>query len=230
MRRKETKMNEVMQFVKKSDTTTELYIYGEIRKQEVWEILFDVESEHVSALSFKDALDQVDTPNLCVRINSMGGSVSEGLAIYNLLNSFGGNVTTIVDGFACSIASVIFMAGSKRIVPESALLMIHNAWSKAEGDAHTMRKAADDLEKITQPSINIYTSKTILTEAEIRNMMDQETWLEAKEAYEFGFATVLEKAEANQCLNDRYLAHLIKENKELRTKITNLGEQDDDFF
>ena len=109
-------------FQKVDENNTELFIYGEIRQKGLWtriiEKEYDVESTDVSAMGFKEALNNVDTPNLTVRINSMGGSVSEGLAIYNLLSDFKGNVTTIVDGFACSAASVVFMAGHKRIVPE----------------------------------------------------------------------------------------------------------------
>ena len=139
-----------MQFKKIDDNTSELLIYGDIRKKNLFEIFFgeEVDEGRTSALELSEILNQIDTPNLTVRINSYGGVVSEGLAIYNLLKSFKGNVKTIVDGFACSAASVIFMAGKERVVPESSLLMIHNAWTSAEGDHNDLRKAADELVKV----------------------------------------------------------------------------------
>lgn len=206
-----------MQFRQVNEETTELLIYGEIAKKSFWEVLLGVENPNrIDALSFKEAIDKVDTPKLSVRINSMGGSVSEGLAIYNSLKEFDGKVTTIVDGFACSAASFIFMAGYKRIMPESSLLMIHNAWSYAEGDHNAMLKAAEDLKVITQPSINIYKSVSNLSEEEIKEMMDKETWIDANKAFEYQFSTAIERSEAKQSINDRYLRKLIQENQELK--------------
>jgi ATP-dependent Clp protease, protease subunit len=205
-----------LQFEKIDDSTTELYIYGEIRKKDIIDMWFGDDETRIDAFTFKDAINAVDTDNLIVRLNSMGGSVSEGLAIYNLLNEFKGNLTTIVDGFACSAASVIFMAGKKRIVPESGLLMIHNAWSYALGDSNAMKKAAEDLEKITQPSINIYVSKTGLEESKVKEMMDKETWITSQEALEMGFATTIEKDdEAKQSLETHYLHKMVMRLKEL---------------
>ena len=81
-------MNDVMQFKQKNETTTEMYVYGEIRKKGLFEMWFGDDETRTGAFDIKDALEKVTTPNLTVRINSMGGSVSEGLAIYNLLESF----------------------------------------------------------------------------------------------------------------------------------------------
>ena len=97
-------------FNKIDDQTTEMYIYGDIRKKNIIERWLNIPSEATDAFTLKDAINTVDTPNLVVRINSYGGDVAEGLAIYSLLSSFKGHLTTIVDGFACSAASVIFMA------------------------------------------------------------------------------------------------------------------------
>ena len=212
-------------FQKVDENNTELYIYGEIRKKDIWDVFFGDDDTRTGAFEFKDALAQVDTPNLTVRINSMGGSVSEGLAIYNLLNDFKGNVTTIVDGFACSAASVIFMAGDKRIVPESGLLMIHNAWGVAEGDSNAMKKYAEDLEKITQPSVNIYVSKTGLSEEKVKEMMDKETWITSAEALKLNFATAIEKDDANQSLENHYLYKMVMKLKELE-KVQTVSEED----
>ncbi|WP_159641651.1 head maturation protease, ClpP-related [Erysipelothrix anatis] len=210
--------SDVFQFVKENEMNTNIYVYGEIRKGDFWEKVFGPDETRVDAYSFKDLLASVETPKVTVRINSMGGSVSEGLAIYNQLNDFPGEVETIVDGFACSIASVIFMAGTKRVVPESSLVMIHNAWSSAVGDANAMRKAAELLEKVTTPSINIYQSKTGLDEDYIKSLMDNETWLTSKECFDLRFATAVERNDVKQSLDEQYLSKLILENKELRSQ------------
>lgn len=210
------------QFIKVDDTLTELYIYGDIRKPSIIESWLGIDDEtRVDAYSFKDALANVDTPNLLVRINSDGGSVNEGLAIYSLLKDFKGHVTTKVDGWACSAASVIFMAGQERIIPESGLIMIHNASVSCEGDANSLRKMASDLDVITQPSVNIYVSCTGLPEKEIKLMMDEETWMDSREAFDKGFATSIQKdTEAQQSVG------CMKESiHKLLNKIDNLKEQ-----
>ena len=211
-------------FNKIDENTTELYIYGDIRKKSIIEKWLNLPSESTDAFTLKDAINAIDTPNLVVRINSYGGSVSEGLAIYSLLSEFKGHVTTIVDGFACSAASIIFMAGETRIVPENGLLMIHNAWSYAEGDSNAMKKMAEDLEKITQPSVNIYTSKTKLSEEEIKEKMDRETWITSKEAFEWGFATSIERNEAKQSLECNFVYNLVMRNKELEASLESKQE------
>lgn len=212
-----------LSFRKVDDNTTELFIYGDVRKKSFIERWLDIPTEELTdAFTLKDALNAIDTPNLVVRINSYGGSVSEGLAIYSLLSEFKGNLTTIVDGFACSAASVIFMAGKNRIVPENGLLMIHNAWSSASGDSNVMKKAAEDLEKITQPSINIYVSKTNLSEDEIKEKMDRETWITSKEAFEWGFATSIERNEARQSLECNFVHNLVMKNKQLEKELETL--------
>lgn len=214
------------EFVKLNDEITELYIYGDIRKPGLIEKWLGVDDEtRVDAFSFKDALNEVDTPKLVVRINSMGGDVSEGLAIYGLLSDFKGELITKVDGFACSAASIIFMAGEKRIVPTNGLIMIHNAWSCAEGNANDFRKFADDLDMITKPSLNIYCEKTGLDENEIKSMMDEETWMDYKIAIEKGFATNVENANnIQQSISDinKYLQKTIRENIKLKEEKNHL--------
>lgn len=215
---------EKMEFKQENEVNTNLFIYGEIRKKDFWDSYFGDDEGVVGALDFKDTLSNVTTPKLTVRINSMGGSVSEALAIYNLLLDFEGEVTTMIDGFACSAASIIFMAGTKRIAPESSLLMIHNAWSNVSGDSNAMRKAAEDLEKITQPSVNIYVNRTSLTEDQVKEKMDNETWITSQEAYDWGFATAIEKNEAQQSISDSYLRKLIMENKVLSEAIQSTNQ------
>lgn len=212
-------MNKLIRIDKADETNTNLYLYGEIRKENWIEKWLGFEGSEADALSLRDALELIDTPKLTVRINSMGGSVSEGLAIYNQLNDFKGEVTTVIDGFACSVAAVIFMAGDKRIANEGSLLMIHNAWSNITGDHNDLAKASEDLKKITQPSINIFQSKTNLEEERIVELMDKETWLSSQEAYDYGFATSMTRSEAKQSLDDKYFYNMVMKLKELEGEL-----------
>lgn len=129
-----------------------------------------------------------------LHINSPGGSVFEGLAIYNFLRSLSARVTTIVEGVAASIAAVIAMAGDRVMIPENGFLMIHNPISIAMGEADDMRQVADFLEKITGTIAGIFAKKTGLEEKEIRKLMAETTWMDGKEAVEKGFATDLTDA------------------------------------
>lgn len=218
-------MDKFLNFNKVSESETELYVYGDIRKKGEIEKWLGFGEDVTEAFSLKDALNAVDTPNLTVRINSYGGSVSEGLAIYSLLSEFKGHLKTIVDGFACSAASVIFMAGQERVVPENGLLLIHNAWTEARGDSNTMRKVAEDLEKITQPSINIYVSKTGQTEEKIKQMMDREDWITSQEAYELGFSTTQVRKDSMQSLEADFVYNLVMKNKELQQIVQEKTEE-----
>ena len=198
-----------------SEDSATLYIYGDITSIKLFE-------NDVCVYDLAKEIGDLNGKALTVRINSYGGEVAEGLAIYNLLKSYEGEVTTICDGFACSAASVVFMAGTKRIMPRSSLLMIHNAWTWASGDADDLRKAADDLEKITQPSVEIYTSVSNLDADEIKAMMDAETWIDADEALDFGFATEISEEAAMQSLEDGILAKTVFKNKQLEKRIKEL--------
>ena len=103
--------------------------------------------------------------------------------------------------------------------------MIHNAWSYASGDANALRKQADDLEKITRPSIEIYKEVSNLDEDTIQKMMDEETWITQDEALEWGFATDIQKNAVNQSINAQYhLGHEIMRNKELARENRKLKE------
>lgn len=104
--------------------------------------------------------------------------------------------------------------------------MIHNAWSYASGDSNALRKRADELEKITQPSIEAYKSVSNLSESEIKMMMDQEEWITADEAYSYGFATEIVEEVAKQSVHDTMMSKVVyrcksleKENQELKQKI-----------
>ena len=178
--------------LEKTNQTATLNIYGDITSW-AWE---DNSWGDVSANLLSKQLEALgDVNEIHVFINSYGGEVAEGLAIYNALRRHNAKVVTYCDGFACSIASVIFMAGDERIMNEASLLMIHNAWTWASGNSAELRKQADDLEKITQASVEAYKAHSTLTEKQIKKLMDAETWILPSEALEYGFATKIDKTE-----------------------------------
>ena len=160
-------------------------IYGDVTS---WPWL---ESD-VSAYNLSKQIEDLDVDTINVGINSYGGEVAEGLAIYNALKRHKAKVVTRCDGFACSVASVIFAAGDERVMSESSLLMIHNAWTSVCGDASELRKQADDLEKINEASVKAYMSIASVDEEELRALMDEETWISPEEAVDMGLATSIE--------------------------------------
>lgn len=186
--------------LEKANQTATINIYGDITSW-AWEELGEM-----SAVNLSKQLDAMgDVEQIDVFINSYGGEVAEGLAIYNALRRHNAKVRTYCDGFACSIASVIFMAGDERIMNESSLLMIHNAWTYAVGNADELRKQAEDLEKITQASVEAYKAHSSLTEEEIKELMNNETWILPEEALEYGFATSIEKTESANAKQNAFL-------------------------
>lgn len=165
--------------------SADLYIFGEIAPDGR---VYENDSDK-SAYSIVNELKKASSNNINVHINSMGGDVGEGLAIYNTLKNSGKNVTTYCDGFACSAASVVFMAGSERVMSRETLLMIHNAWTVSVGNADGLRKDADDLDKINETMSNAYLEGTNISKDDLKTLMDNETWITADEAMQYGFAT-----------------------------------------
>ena len=171
--------------------SADLDIYGDIC--ETW---WDDDTS-VSASALSKQLDELgDVEQINVHINSYGGEVAEGLAIYNALRRHNAKIRTTCDGFACSIASVVFMAGDERLMSSASLLMIHNAFTSAWGaNANDLRKLADDMDIITQASKNAYLSRASIDEEELTALMDAETWITPADAVDMGFATGVEQFE-----------------------------------
>lgn len=142
-----------------------------------------------SAKSFKSELDALgELKTLNVYINSPGGDVFEGVAIYNMLKRHKAYVKVHVDGLAASIASVIAMAADELIMPSNAMLMIHNAWMFTAGNSKDLREAADMLDKVDTSIRQSYLAKAgdKLSEEDLIDLMEAETWLTAQEAYDYG--------------------------------------------
>lgn len=141
----------------------------------------------ISAEEFVAAIP-TDATEIVVRINSPGGSVADGLAIHNYLRDHKANVTTIVDGFAASAASLVMMAGDVRRVHRGSVVMLHNPWTAAVGNAKELRQAAAALDEIGRAMLAIYTGRTGKTDEEIEEMCDEETFIAGARAVELGLA------------------------------------------
>lgn len=166
----------------------ELLLYGEIADYTWW-------GDEVTPKQFKEELDALGgISELRVYINSPGGDVFAGQAIHSMLKRHKARVTVYIDGLAASIASVIAMAGDEVVIPVNAMMMIHQPWTIAAGNAADFRKLADDLDKIAESVVAAYAEKTGLDNEEIIALMDAETWLTAKEAVDLGFADTLEES------------------------------------
>lgn len=143
----------------------------------------------VNAEELAQELAQITAPTIHLRVNSPGGSVFDGLAIYNQLQAHPARVITHVDGIAASIASVIALAGDEVHMAPGAFAMIHNPWSLVVGDAAAMRQEADVLDKVAGSLAGIYAARTGQSVDAMRALMDAETWWTGEDAKEAGYAT-----------------------------------------
>lgn len=161
-------------------------------------LLYGIIGDSSDGLDSKSVIERVqalgDIGDLTIRINSGGGYVFEGLAIYNFLAGHPARKTVIVDGVAASMASAVAMVGDIVRMPENALLMIHSPWNVIGGDADRLRKEAEMLDKVRGSLVAIYAQKTGLGHDRLIAMMEAETWLTASEARALGFADEISEA------------------------------------
>ena len=169
------------------DREAALYIYGDIVTED-WKWL---ESD-VSGHELVQQLDQLDVDLINVYINSYGGFVSEAWAIYNALKRHKAKIRTVCEGFACSAASLIFMAGDERVMLDTSALWIHNVQTFAAGDYKKLQSEAEGAKKLNELSMQVYLEHVNLSKEELAEMMDKETWISPAEALEWGFATAIQ--------------------------------------
>jgi ATP-dependent protease ClpP protease subunit len=169
---------------KTSDDETTIHLYDEVGA-------FGAGSKE-----FLSDLAKLKGQHIHLRINSPGGSVVEGTAIYNALRRHQGGLTVHIDALAASMASVIAMAGAPVYIADNALMMIHNPWTVSMGDSDQLRREADLLDKLKSTLVNAYKRKSGMEEEEIEEMMNKETWLDAVEAVALGFADAIEEGVA----------------------------------
>lgn len=166
--------------VSEDESRAEILIYGDIGGG--W---YD---EGITGASIAKEIAAIDADTIDVRINSGGGLVFEGLAIYNAIARHSAKIVMHVDSIAASIASVILMAGDEIHIAEGAQVMIHKPWSGTWGDATAFRKEADILDKLEKGIIDIYEARTGADRADLEAWVGSETWFTGQEAVDAGFA------------------------------------------
>ncbi|MDE3838654.1 peptidase [Bacillus methanolicus] len=194
--------NKFLEIKNQTDNSADLYFYGDIVSS--WLGAWDDTDQYPEAI--RDFLKGVEGKNLNIYINSGGGSVFAGMAIYNMLKRHQGFKTVYVDGLAASISSVIALAGDRVIVPSNAFLMIHKPWSWSSGNANDFRKLANDLDAIEEGIMNVYAEniKEGVDIEVIRQMVQEETWLNGLEAEKYFNIEVTEPNEAVACVSDYF--------------------------
>lgn len=167
----------------KSATEAEIILYAGIGKDH-WG-----DGSMISAKDFSDKLKEIpDTvKTIHVRINSPGGDVFDGVAIYNRLKQHKAKKIVYIDGLAASIASIIALAGDEIIIGEGALYMIHLPWTYTGGNRMDLENTANRLMDVEEQMLGIYAKKTKIDRSEIRSMLEKETWMGAGDAIELGF-------------------------------------------
>lgn len=186
------------QINKKTDKKGEIFIYGDIVSEEWF-------ANEVTAPEFKKQLDELgNVSEIDVHINSSGGNVFEGHAIYNMLKMHKAKINIYIDALAASIASVIAMSGDTIFMHKNSFLMIHNSWIMTVGNAKELRDTADLLDKTDEASNQAYLDRALnISEEELKELLDAETWLTASEALEKGFIDeILEPNEIAASISD----------------------------
>lgn len=194
----------------------DLYIFGDI--VDAWNTgldeAWDMDLGEVSGLSIVKELKELSASQINVHINSCGGYTSEGLTIYNVLKNHSAKIITYCDGFACSAASLVFMAGDERVMGDASVLMIHNAWSDVQGNAAQLRQQADILEQISKAAGNAYAGKVNISREELDAMLDGEnhegTWILPEDAVKMGFATKIAEEDSSNIANQSVMKQIMQ--------------------
>lgn len=178
--------------------TLDMYIYSDVEADgyDYWR--GEVIKSETSSEFFRQSLEEAgDIAQINIYINSLGGSVMEGVAIYNQLRRHKAHKTVYIDGFACSVASVIAMAGDEVIMPSNTMMMIHAPLTYVVGHASDLRKAADELDRISESTKQAYLQKAKgkLTSEKLEEMYNAETYWSAAECIELGLADRMAEAD-----------------------------------
>jgi ATP-dependent protease ClpP protease subunit len=185
--------------VNAADDSADIYVYGDIGGW--W--------DGIQPADIAKEIADLDVETLNVHVNSPGGIVWDGFAIYNAFAAHSAHVVMNVEAVAASIASVIVMAGDEIRIGESANIMIHKPWSFAIGDADIMRQEAELLDNLEQGIVDIYAARTGNDDAALKNWIKAETWFRGQKAVDEGFA-------------DSVIPNKQKEKKAARSALLNL--------
>lgn len=200
-----------------SGRTADVYIFGDIVDSLTTGIdeLWDVNFGEVSGLSIVNQIKDLDVDEINVHINSCGGYTSEGLAIYNSLKNHCAKVNTYCDGFACSAASLVFMAGDERIMSSASALMIHNAWiDGVSGNEAQLQQQANMLHKVSQAAGNAYAEKVNIPREQLDTLLDGEnhegSWILPDDAVTMGFATSIVTEKTSSIANQSVMRQILQ--------------------
>jgi len=167
------------------DGSADVYLFGDVTSMP-WQ-----ESDASAHTFATDLMALGPVTDITCHISSYGGEVEEGLAIYNALLAHPARITTVCEGFACSIASVIFMAGTDRIMREASELFVHDCWVYTQGDADDLRKTADDLDVQMVACKTAYMRGGIDADT-LDTLLKADSWLTPDQAVAYGFATAID--------------------------------------
>lgn len=202
----------------------EVYIFGDIVASQWFE-------DETSADSFRREVQNLAAEGVSqinVHIDSYGGAVSAGWAIYNVLKDFAGSVDTYADGFVASAAVYPFLAGRNRYANPMSAFFLHQAWTSAGGNADELRKAADEIEKFNAIGLEAFAAAGMDKE-KILELEKDETWLTASEALELGLATEIvdrsEERAAQQSVRGMVLKAVTEQSRQRREKDKEKSEQ-----
>ncbi|WP_227433290.1 head maturation protease, ClpP-related [Clostridioides sp. ES-S-0006-03] len=187
-----------------NENSADLYFYGDIVSESWLSEWYEDDKCPADVSEFLNELEGIQ--NINIHLNSGGGSVFAGLAIYNQLKRYDASITTYIDGIAASIASVIAFSGNRIIMPENALLMIHKPSSWCGGNAEDFKKEIEILDTCQKAILSVYMTKVKpnVTEEEINDLINSETWLTGKEAAEYFEIEIEEAINAVACSSDYF--------------------------
>lgn len=219
--------------MKVKDTKATIVMYGQIGES-FWEESVTAKDVIKEIRDMSDSVKEIE-----VRLNSPGGSVFDGVSIYEALKQHKAKVTVFVDGLAASIASIIALAGDEIVVGEGAFFMIHQPMAGTFGNRAELERMIDILDRIEAQMVGIYHRKTKLSHAEITKMLSKDTWMSAEEAVDMGFADKISESGTEM----RVAASMLKDcpwiksqmpesnlNKVNQFKINNLANDIKDFL
>lgn len=180
---------------------SDIYVYGAIGED--W---FDEGA--MTSHRFAYLMQQADGQDVTIHINSGGGDVFEANAMAEVIRTYKGKVTALIEGLAASAASYFALTADVVEIAPSALLMIHNPWGVCQGEAADMRKTADMLDVVKTTITNQYVAKTGMNPESIEDFMDNETWFDADTAIEYGFCDGYTEADMKlaACVDEKLLA------------------------
>lgn len=195
-------LTKILELKNMTETSADLFFYGDIVSS--WWGSWDETDQYPE--SVKNFLDSARGKDLNIYINSGGGSVFAGIAIYNMIKRHQGYKRVYVDGIAASIASIIALAGDETYIPANAYYMIHKPWANVSGNADYLRTQAEVLDTVETGVVSIYmeNAREGITEEQIRKMLSEETWLTGEEASQYFNVRLSDAVEAVACLSDMY--------------------------